>query len=244
MVVRRRSRRAEWVREWSAELDAVPRDHALFDRSAGAVADAMSLRSHAMYLDLWWGDVRFAWRNAVRRPGFTLLVTLTLALGLGVNSAVFALIDAVLLRPLPYREPSRLVFLWHTLQQQNIFEVEATPFDYTAWTGLHSLSNLGMTTFGSFTLTGGSGEPERVRGARMTASMMPTLGIAPAIGRGFVTAEDLDDVARVAVLSDGLWRRRFGADPTIVGRSIEIDGSPWTVVGIMALGARLPGAPG
>src|SRR6476646_8021683 len=118
-----------------------------------------------------------AWRNAVRRPAFTLLVVLTLALGLGVNSAVFALVDAVLLRPLPYRDPSRLVFLWHTLPQQNMFEVEATPFDYGAWSGLRSLSSLGMTTFGAFTLTGGDGEPERVRGAFMTASMMPTLGI-------------------------------------------------------------------
>ena len=137
-----------------------------------------------MSLDSWWGDLRFAWRNAVRRPAFTLLVASTLALGLGVNSAVFALVDAVLLRPLPYRDPSRLVFIWHTLPQQNMFEVEATPFDFTAWTQLRSLSNLGMATFGSFTLTGGGAEPERVRGARMTASMMPTLGIAPAIGRG------------------------------------------------------------
>jgi len=244
-----RWRRREWEQEWNAELDADARERGatrsmVVDRSAGAVADAVSVRSHAMYLDLWWGDVRFAWRNAVRRPGFTLLVTLTLALGLGVNSAVFALIDAVLLRPLPYREPSRLVFLWHTLQQQNMFEVEATPFDYTAWQTLRSLSSLGMTTFGSFTLNGGDGEPERVRGARMTASTMPTLGIAPAIGRGFVTAEDLNDAPAVAILSDGLWRRRFGADPGVVGRSIEIDGTPSTIVGIMPRGARLPGAPG
>ena len=243
-----RWRRREWTREWNAELESEVREGGarrwmLVDRSAGAVADAMSLRSHAMYLDLWWGDLRLAWRNAIRRPSFTVLVTLTLALGLGVNSAVFALIDAVLLRPLPYREPSRLVFLWHTLPEQNMFEVEATPFDFTAWKELRSLSNLGMTTFGSFTLTGGSGEPERLRGARMTASMMPTLAVAPAIGRGFVTAEDLDDVPRVAILSDGLWRRRFGADPGIVGRSIEIDSGPWTVVGIMPRNALLPGAP-
>src|SRR5262249_52175979 len=164
-----RWRRRDWAREWNAELDADLRQRAggstLVDRSAGAFADAISLRSHAMYLDLWWGDVRFAWRNAVRRPGFTLLVTLTLALGLGVNSAVFALIDAVLLRPLPYRDPSRLVFVWHTLPDKNMFEVEATAFDFTAWKELRSLSNLGMATFGSFTLTGSGAEPERVRGA-------------------------------------------------------------------------------
>src|SRR5437762_5056820 len=180
MVVRRRSRCAEWVREWSAELDAVPRDHALFDRTAGAVADAVYLGSHAMYLDLWWGDVRFAWRNAVRRPGFTLLVTLTLALGLGVNSAVFALVDAVLLRPLPYRDPSRLVFVWQTLPRLNVPEIEATPFDFGAWRAVHGLSQLAMVQYGAFSLTGGGDDPERVRGYRMTASMMPMLGVAPA----------------------------------------------------------------
>ena len=241
-----RWRRRDWLREWSAELDDVPSHAGLepIDRGVGMVADAMYLRSHAMYLDLWWGDVRFAWRTAVRRPGFTLLVTLTLALGLGVNSAVFALVDAVLLRPLPYREPSRLVFLWHTLPQQNMFEVEATPFDYAAWRdGLRSLSDVAMTTFGSFTLTGGTAEPERVRGARMTASMLPALGLAPAIGRAFAPSEDLDDVPAVAILSDGLWRRRFGADPTTVGRTIEIDGTLWTVVGVMPRGATVPGAP-
>jgi len=238
-----RWRRNEWTREWNAELDAED-GGALIDRSSGAVADALSLRSHAMYLDLWWGDVRFAWRNAARRPGFTLLVALTLALGLGVNSAVFSLVDAVMLRPLPYRDPSRLVFLWHTLQQQNMFEVEATPYDYTVWKDLRSLSNLGMATFGAFTLTGGDAEPERVRGARMTASTMPTLGIMPAIGRGFTEAENLYDVPAVAILSDGLWRRRFGADPSILGRQIEIDSTRWTVVGVMPRGAQLPGAPG
>jgi len=190
-----------------------------------------------------WTDLRLAWRSAVRRPGFTLLVALTLALGLGVNSAVFALVDAVLLRPLPYRDPSRLVFVWQTLPQQNMFEVEATPFDYLAWRGLQSVSSIAMSTFGSFTLTGGTAEPERVRGARITASMMPTLGIAPAIGRGFASSEDFDDAPPVAILSQGLWRRRFGGDPAIVGRTIDIDGAPRTVVGVMPGAAMLPGAP-
>src|SRR3954470_6871518 len=99
-----------------------------------------------------WSDLRLAWRNAARRAGFTLLVTLTLALGLGVNSAVFALVDAVLLRPLPYRDPSRLVFVWQTLPRLGVPEVEATPFDYEAWRGLKSLSSVAMLQYGSFTL--------------------------------------------------------------------------------------------
>ena len=123
-----------------------------------------------MYLDQWWGDLRFAWKNAARRPGFTLLVAATLALGLGVNSAVFALVDAVLLRPLPYRDPSRLVYVWQTLPRMNVFELEATPFDYGAWRSLRSVSEIGMVQYGSFTLTGGDDNPERVGGSRVTAS--------------------------------------------------------------------------
>jgi predicted permease len=197
-----------------------------------------------VHLDSWWGDFRLAARNAAKRPGFTLLVAVTLALGLGVNSAVFALVDAVLLRPLPFRDPSRLVFLWQTLPQQNVFEVEATPFDFTAWRALRSLSRLGMASYGTFTLTGAGEEPERVRGARLSASMMPTLGIAPAIGRMFTTDEDRDAAPATAILSDGLWRRRFGGDPAIVGRPVRIDGTPRTIVGVMPPRAMLTGAPG
>ena len=171
-----------------------------------------------------------------------MLVALTLALGLGVNCAVFALVDAVLLRPLPYRDPSRLVFVWQTLPQQNVFEVEATPSDYTAWQALHSLSSLAMMNFGTFTLTGGAEEPERVRGARVTSSLMSTIGIAPALGRAFVADEDRDGATATVILSDGLWRRRFGAATAVLGRSVEVDGVSRTIVGVMARGARLPGA--
>jgi len=194
-----------------------------------------------MHWDQWWGDVRVAMRNAVRKPGFTLLIALTLALGLGVNSAVFSLVDAVLLRPLPYRDPSRLVFVWQTLPQHNVFEIEAAPFDYDAWHSLRSLSDLAMVNYGSYTLIGGSGEPERLRGARVTASLMPLLGLSPSIGRAFTAAEDGDDAPATAILSEGLWRRRYGADPAVVGRAIDIDAEPRIVVGVMPRGASLPG---
>src|SRR5258708_1622356 len=186
-------------------------------------------------------DLLLAWRNAIRRPGFTLLVVLTLALGIGVNSAVFALLDGVLLRPLPYRDPSRIVFLWLTLPQQNITELEATPWDYDGWHSLHSVSELGMAISDTFTLTGGDADPERVRGTRMTASMLPLLGIAPRLGRAFTPDEDLDTTAPVAILSDGLWRRRFGADPNAVGRIVQINGESRTIVGVMPRGVSLPG---
>ena len=101
----------------------------IIHRSTGAIADAVFLRSQALQLDLLFRDVAFAWRNAFRRPAFTLLIVLTLALGIGVNSAVFALLDAVLLRPLPYRDPSRIVFVWQTLPSKGVMELEATPYD-------------------------------------------------------------------------------------------------------------------
>src|SRR5471032_1059876 len=165
-----------------------------------------------MPLALFFSDLRLASRNAFRRPGFTLLVALTLALGIGVNSAVFALLDNVLLRPLPYRDPSRIVFLWQTLPVKNVMEVEATPFDFSAWQALRGVSELAMVKPDTFTLSGDA-NPERLRGSRVTASLMPLLGIAPRLGRSFTPDEDLAGTGPAAILSDRLWRRRFGADP-------------------------------
>jgi macrolide transport system ATP-binding/permease protein len=95
-----------------------------------------------------FSDLRLACRNAWRQPGFTALVALTLALGLGVNSAVFAIVDAALIRPLPYKDPQRLVYVWQTLPKHDVFEVEATPFDYEAWHSLENLSQLAMISYG------------------------------------------------------------------------------------------------
>ena len=236
--------RGEWQREWDAELQHHATDArdpgGLVQRSTGAVADAVYLRSQALQLDLIVHDLTLAIRNAFRRPGFTLLVVLTLALGIGVNSAVFALLDGILLRPLPYRDPSRLMFVWQTLPSKNVMELEATPYDLEAWRGLRGISELAMAKPDTYTLTGDD-NPERVRGSRVTASLMPLLGIAPRIGRPFTPAEDLDGTAPVAILSDGLWRRRFGADPQALGRTIQINGESRTVVGVMPRGASLPG---
>ena len=193
-----------------------------------------------MSLDLWWEDLRFAWRTMLRRPAFATLVVITLALGIGVNSAVFALIDSALLRPLPYRDPSRLVFVWQTLPAHNISELEPTAFDYDAWHAVRSFSQIALVANGAFTLTGDD-NPERVRGARVTASLMPLLGLAPRIGRAFTPSEDTDAALPVAILSDGLWRRRFGSDPAVLGRLLDVDGSPRTIIGVMPPRASLPG---
>jgi putative ABC transport system permease protein len=193
-----------------------------------------------MHLDSWWGDLRFAWRTAVRRPGLTLLVVLTLALGLGANSAMFALVDAVLLRPLPYRSAERLVFVWQTLPRHDVFELEATPSDYTAWQQVRSFESLALVAPDSFTVTGDQ-EPERVLGTRSTATLLPLLGISPRLGRAFDAAEDVDDASPVVILSDALWRRRYGGDPGVVGRTIDVNDTPHTVVGVMPPQAAPPG---
>src|SRR5689334_18157046 len=104
--------------------------------------------STTMQMDLIWNDAKYACRNMRRRPAFTLLVALTLALGIGVNSAVFALLDGVLLRPLPYRDPSRLVFMWQTLPRLNVPEVEATAWDFSAWRGMRTIPEVAMLAFG------------------------------------------------------------------------------------------------
>ncbi|HMD33393.1 MAG TPA: ABC transporter permease [Vicinamibacterales bacterium] len=244
-------RRGEWIREWEGELHAQARwsgGRSALARSSAAGVDAVFLRTNVMAWDLWWGDVRFAARTAARRPGFTALVALTLALGLGVNSAVFALVDAVLLRSLPYRDPSRLVYVWQTLTRGSslatfaVYDIEATPFDYDAWRSARSLSEIGVIAYGSFTLTGGDVEPERLRGARVSSSMVSMLGLAPAIGRAFSPSEDFDAAPAVVILSDGIWRRRFGGDPGVVGRAVQVDGAPHVVIGVMRRGAALPGA--
>jgi putative ABC transport system permease protein len=230
--------RPEWQREWRAEMQHGTDDP--IGRSAGAFADAVCVRGQAANVDLWLGDLRLACRSAVRRPAFTLLVVLTLALGLGSTAAVVALIDDILLRPLPYRDPSRLVFVWHTLPEHNVFELEITPFDYQSWLQARSFSSQALASPESFTLTGGD-EPERVKGARVTASMLPLLGLAPQIGRGFAPAEDRVDAPPVVILSDGVWRRRFASSPAVLGRTIQVDGVDTTIVGVLSPSAALPG---
>ena len=137
-----------------------------------------------MSVDLVWNDLRLAARNAVARPGFTLLIVLTLALGIGVNSAVFALLDGGPAAPAALPRSARIVFLWQTLPVKNVMEVEATPFDFSAWQALRGVSELAMVKPDTFTLSGDD-HPERVRGSRVTASLMPLLGIAPRLGRSF-----------------------------------------------------------
>ena len=183
-------------------------------------------------------DLRQAFRALRRSPGFAAVAVLMLALGIGAATAMFSVVDVTLLRPLPFHEPHRLVHVWETTPQGEDFSAsEPNYLDFRA--GARTLSALAAFRMGERSLTGG-GEPERLRSVAATHSLFPVLGVTPALGRGFAASEDQPGGdARVAVLGDRLWRRRFGADPRVVGRTITLDGAPHTVVGVLPASFRL-----
>ncbi len=183
-------------------------------------------------------DLRYALRGLRQRPGFTAVAVLTLALGIGANTAIFSVANGVLLRPLPYERPDRLAMIWGHRTQTPHAEL-SVPEYWDLGERAHSFVRIGAYAGGTATLTGG-GAPERLRTGYITASIPGVLGVTPSIGRAFTAEEDLPGRPAVALLSDGLWRRRFGADPTIVGRVLMIDDAPTTVVGVMPAGFQLP----
>ncbi len=180
-------------------------------------------------------DLRYGARMLLRKPSFTSIAVLTLALGIGANTAIFTVVDAALLRGLPYKDPDRLVQMWETRRVGEIKQLDASYPDYLDW-GQQSEVIEGICGYtgwdGSFTLTGRA-EPERIEGARVTASFFSVLGVAPILGRTFLPDEDRPQAERTVILSYGLWQRRFGADPGIVGQRLILDGSDYTVLGVL-----------
>jgi predicted permease len=187
-------------------------------------------------------DVRFASRQMAKRPGFTLVIVLTMALGIGANAAIFSVLDAVLLRPLPYPEPQRLIKVWSRFtgigmpNDQNW--VSAPEFrDYQQLN--NSFSDLAAIQLGAFNL-GVKGSPMRVVGAAVSPSLFGILGAQPMLGRTFLPEEAQPGREKEVVLSYGLWRRVFAANPGTIGNTIDIDGVPMTVVGVMPAGFAYP----
>jgi putative ABC transport system permease protein len=183
-------------------------------------------------------DLRFALRTLVKQPGFTLVALLTLALGIGANTAIFGIVNAVLLRPLPYHEPDRVVLLWsHWTNWAKTWLSEPELADYQQQ--VRSLEHVAGFDSTSFNLTGG-GEPLRVRAAQVQAEIFAALGAQPIAGRVFTADEDRPGREHVVMLTEGLWRSQFGSDPSIVGRTIQLDATPFTVVGVLPAALRLP----
>jgi putative ABC transport system permease protein len=178
-------------------------------------------------------DVRYAARIIVRRPGLSIVIVLTLALGIGASTAIFSLVNTVLLRRLPYPDADRLVFIWERQLDQGSPERPVRPANFFEWKARStSFDDVAWSGFGNFILTG-DGDPESVPGYRFSANMLDVLGVQPALGRAFGGDDDKPGAPRVALLSDKLWRRRYAADPAVLGRSITVSGYGHTVIGVM-----------
>jgi putative ABC transport system permease protein len=177
-------------------------------------------------------EIRYAARRLRQAPVFTLVVVLTLALGIGANSAIFSVIDTVLLHALPYREPDRLVALFHHYSNIKLdAPISAPGFkDYRDRT--HSFSGVAVETGWGVNLTG-IGEPQRLRGTLVSAQFFSVLAAPPALGRTFREDEDALGHEHEVVLSDGAWRRLYGADPTVTTKKIELNGEPYDIIGVM-----------
>ncbi|HJZ71981.1 MAG TPA: ABC transporter permease [Vicinamibacterales bacterium] len=183
-------------------------------------------------------DVRYALRTLTKQPGFALVALLTLALGIGANTAIFGIVNAVVLRPLPYDQPDRVVLLWsHWINWTKTWVSQAEVADYQQH--LRSLEHVSAFFNTSFNLTG-AGEPLRVLAAQVQPEIFAALGARPLVGRVFTSEEDEPGREHVVILTEGLWRSQFGSDPAIVGRTIQLDAAPYTVVGVLPAALRLP----
>ena len=185
-------------------------------------------------------DVAYAVRMLAKSPGFTLAAILSLAIGIGANTSIFSILDALLLRPLPYKDAGRLVILWNRSPGLNITEdwfSTAQYFDIK--TGHHGFEQVAIAIGGNYNLTS-RGEPERVGTIRVSSSLLPMLGQSAVLGRTFSAEEDSPGRPATAVLSYGMWTRHYGADPRMIGQSVTLNGLPYEVVGIMPPSFSLP----
>ena len=186
-----------------------------------------------------WQDVRYAGRTFMRSPGFALIAILTIAVGVGANAAIFSVVNATLLRPLPYPRADELVLVTNSNRQTGRSNGDATPANFLDWRARnHSFT--GMAAFRETSVTLSSGDhPERRRAAMVNANFFDVLQIAPALGRTFTGEDEVHSAARVA--SDALWRERFGGRPDAIGQRVRFDDEPYTIVGVMPPGINYPG---
>ena len=193
-----------------------------------------------VWLEPLWQDVRYALRQLRRNPGFTAVAILTLALGIGANTAIFSVMDAVLLRPLPFPDSNQLVFLWDSYGGKGNYAAVSYPnfLDWRAWS--HSFSGMAALSGSSYVLTGQS-EPVHLEGMTASASLFQVLGVQPILGRRFLPEEDqpyADNGADAIILSYKTWKETFQGDPKVIGRSIALDGKLFIVVGVAPQGVE------
>ena len=253
--------RAAWRREMDEELDFHMELDAMQHRHAGAADDEARRAARARFghpararepvvdatgasaVDALGQDLRFAARTLRASPAYTLVAVLTLALGVGATTAIFSVVSAALLRPLPFPEGERIVLVGEVNPKAGPGARAGTVSypNFADWQRAgRSFESMALYNEWGPSLTG-SGDPERLRGALVTAGVFDVLRVAPALGRPIVPADNVPGAAPVALLADGFWRRRFGADPGVVGRALTVNGVPRTVVGVLPPGFRPPG---
>lgn len=185
-------------------------------------------------------DLRYAIRNLLKQPGFAAIAIITLALGIGANTAMFSVINAVLLRPLPYHEPDRLVTLWEESPERGMYQMPVSFANYRDWVDQNQVfQQISAYTFTNLNLTG-AGEPARLLTVRSSANLLQLVGAAPMLGRAFLPEEDKEGASKVVILGHALWQSRFGSDPTIVGKPLTLNNQSYTVVGVMSANFQFP----
>jgi putative ABC transport system permease protein len=189
-------------------------------------------------------DLRYGIRMLIKSPGFTFVAVLVLALGIGANSAIFSVVNAVLLRPLPYEHPERLALVWETNDKIQIgFDLlPVSAGSFTDWRNQsQSFDDLSLVDGANFNITG-SGAPEQISGARVSSSFFKLLGVTPAAGRVFTEDEDRAGANRAVIISHSLWQSRWAGDPEIIGKTLALDGASYTIIGVMPKGFNYPKA--
>src|ERR1700738_466457 len=175
-----------------------------------------------------WQDLRFGARMLLKHPGVAIIAVMTLALGIGANTAIFSVVNAVILRPLPYKNPERLVSLWENVPQHGRWRV--TPANFFDWkkqsTTFEDMAAFGFSTM---TLTGG-GEPEKLLGTRAGSGYFSVVGVEPILGRSFLAEEYEPGKGQAVILGHSFWQRRYGGDQKIINQAITLDGASYTVV--------------
>jgi predicted permease len=258
-------------RQFGDEMARMLREHLRETRAAGgsvtrlwllAVADAVvhgiserviALRGRSRQITYelgrwrWWvhalfQDVRYAARLLFKQPGVSAIAIVTLALGIGANTAIFSAVNTVLLRPLPYPDPDRLMMLFEKRPAEAVMENPVSPADYLDWSRMQtSFEHIAALSTLTADLTG-AGEPERLSAAAVSTPFFDVLGVPPSLGRTFRPEEGIAGQHRVVILGHGLWQRRFGSDASIVGRPLSLNGTPHVVVGVLPATFEFPDA--
>src|SRR5216684_3202600 len=201
--------------------------------------DCRDMRRVNLVQDLWQ-DLRYTARILRKSPAFTAVAVLTLAPSIGANTAIFSVVNAVLLRPLPFRNPDRLVMVWEDLSFMGFPQNTPAPANFVDWKSRNHVFEDMAAMHGDLMNLTGDGQPEEVEVKLVTANFFPLLGIRPIVGRAFRPEEDRPGAANVVLLNRGLWVRRYGANPHVIGKTILMNGEKYTVLGVLPPGFDFP----